>query len=186
MEYDVRAIRAEEWAPARELRLAALSDPLASVAFLETYEKAVERSEAWWRERTALLASGDGQCQFVAVGPDTVFAGSVGAVLERPGTVDEVVGLPVDRLQAHLYGVYVRPEHRGSGLTDALFAAALDWAWSQPGVERVRLIVNGSNPRAEGFYRRAGFVRTGLTLPFALNPALLEYEMEMLRQSDAR
>ncbi|MYY08940.1 hypothetical protein GT204_08510 [Streptomyces sp. SID4919] len=76
-----------------------------------------------------------------------------------------------------------------------MFAAALDWVWSQPGVERVRLIVNGANSRAivnganssaDGFYRRTGFVRTGLTLPFALNPALLEYEMEMLRQSDVR
>src|SRR5690606_37915167 len=40
MTYRIRTVRAEEWELLRELRLAALADPAASVAFNETYEDA--------------------------------------------------------------------------------------------------------------------------------------------------
>src|SRR4051794_16762229 len=45
MDYVIRAVRAGEWRLAKELRLAALQDPAAPVAFLETYEQALERSD---------------------------------------------------------------------------------------------------------------------------------------------
>jgi len=45
-----------------------------------------------------------------------------------------------------------------------LFDAGLEWAWSR-GAERVRLIVHEDNPRAQGFYRKAGFVPSGKVVP---------------------
>ncbi|MYV64039.1 GNAT family N-acetyltransferase, partial [Streptomyces sp. SID4931] len=65
--------------------------------------------------------------------------------------------------QAHLVGVFVRPEARGTGVTDALFREAVAWAWSlsAPRMERVRLYVHEKNSRAAAFYRKFGFVPSG-------------------------
>jgi GNAT superfamily N-acetyltransferase len=69
----------------------------------------------------------------------------------------------VERKQGHVVGVFVRPEERGSGLTEVLFDAALEWSWAQ-GLERVRLIVHEENGRAQRFYRRVGFLPSGVTV----------------------
>ncbi|MFC5202478.1 GNAT family N-acetyltransferase [Streptomyces sp. NPDC048448] len=156
----IRSIRADEWRAVKELRLAALRDPVAHLAFVETYEDSVARPDSFWQERAAGAAEGVlERRQFVAVGPDGVWRGSVVVLVERTGELD-ILGNMSERDQGHLVGVFVRPEHRGSGLTDALFDAALAWAWGI-GLERVRLFVHEKNGRAEAFYRRVGFVPTG-------------------------
>ncbi|MFI8194590.1 GNAT family N-acetyltransferase [Streptomyces sp. NPDC085946] len=164
MTYVIRSVRADEWPAVRELRLAALRDPIAHLAFLETYEAAEARPDSYWRERTARAAEGaDGAQQVIAEGPDGRWVASVTVLVEEPGTTDWA-GLPVEREQGHLVGVYVRPEDRGSGLTEVLFDAALEWSWGR-GLERVRLFVHEENGRAQRFYRRAGFVPSGVTVP---------------------
>ncbi|MFF9816771.1 GNAT family N-acetyltransferase [Streptomyces sp. NPDC014006] len=176
----IRPIRAEDWPAVKELRLAALRDPLAHLAFLETYEQAAERSDAFWQERAAGSGEGGtGARQFVAEGADGQWAGSVTVLVEEAGTTDWA-GFPVERRQGHVVGVYVRPEHRGSGLTKALFDAALEWAWGI-GLERVRLIVHEDNKRAQGFYRKAGFVPSGLTVPLPGAPEQTELEFVLER-----
>ncbi|WP_369218228.1 GNAT family N-acetyltransferase, partial [Streptomyces flavofungini] len=119
-EYVVRAVRAEEWPQVKELRLAALRDPAAPVAFLETYETAAARPDSFWQERAAGSSHQTSARQFVVVGPDGDWAGSVTVLIEEPGAKD-VFGGVIEQRQAHLVGVFVRPEHRGRGLTDALF-----------------------------------------------------------------
>lgn len=162
--YVIRSIRADEWPAVKELRLAALQDPVAHLAFLETYEDALTRSDAFWQERAAGACEGaDGAQQIIAARPDGVWVGTATVLVEEPGTTDWA-GLPVERKQGHVVGVFVRPEERGSGLTDVLFDAALEWAWSR-GAERVRLIVHEENGRAQRFYRRVGFVPSGTTVP---------------------
>ncbi|QFZ75535.1 GNAT family N-acetyltransferase [Streptomyces fagopyri] len=156
----IRSIRADEWRAVKELRLVALQDPVAHLAFMETYEESVVRPDAFWRERAAGAAEGvRDRRQFVAVGPDGTWGGSVVMLVERAGEPD-IFGDVSERSQGHLVGVFVRPEHRGSGVTDALFDTALAWAW-EIGLDRVRLFVHEKNGRAEAFYRRAGFVPTG-------------------------
>lgn len=58
MDYVVRAVRAEEWERAKEIRLAALRDPAAPIAFLETYEQALTKPDVFWQERSARAAEG--------------------------------------------------------------------------------------------------------------------------------
>lgn len=175
MNHEIRSVRADEWRAVKELRLVALRDPVAHLAFLETYEDAAARPDSFWRERTAGAAEGVGERrQFVAIGPDGVWDGSVAVLTEKAGEVD-VFGNVIERDQGHLVGVFVRPEHRGRGVTDALFDAALAWAWSV-GLERVRLFVHEKNGRAEAFYRRAGFVPTGGTATFPGNTGERELE----------
>ncbi|MFB7367974.1 GNAT family N-acetyltransferase, partial [Streptomyces hydrogenans] len=79
MNFEIRPVLADEWERARELRLAALSDPVAHLAFLETHEDAVTRPDDFWRERTAAAAAtGDGRVrQFVAEAPDGGWLGTV-------------------------------------------------------------------------------------------------------------
>lgn len=170
----IRPVRAEEWRAAKELRLTALRDPVAHLAYLDTYEEAVARPDSFWQERTA-----NGARQFIAETADGSWVGNVAVLIEEAGSTDWA-GFPVERRQGHLVGVYVAPGHRGSGLTKALFDAAVEWAWGR-GVERVRLIVHPENARALGFYRKAGFVESGVTVPPADRPEERELEMVLER-----
>ncbi|MFJ6349647.1 GNAT family N-acetyltransferase [Streptomyces sp. NPDC092046] len=164
MDFLIREIRGDEWERTREIRLAALQDPAAAIAFLDTYEAAVERPDPFWQERAEGASdSGAGSVrQFVAEAPDGHWLGTVTVLVERPS--DEVrFGEAALVDQTHIVGVYVRPEARGAGVIDALFRAAVEWSWTlpEPTVERVRLYVHEENARAAAFYRRFGFAPTG-------------------------
>ncbi|MFR9754443.1 GNAT family N-acetyltransferase [Streptomyces sp. TR06-5] len=172
----IRSTRAEEWPELKELRLAALQDPSAPIAFLETYEQAASEPDSFWQERARGAAAGTRVRQFVAEGRDGSLTGTVAVLIEDPGSED-VFGGRVAQRQAHIVGVFVRPEHRGSGLIDALFDAALAWARSVTDVARVRLSVHEDNARAEGAYRRYGFVRSGATTPMKGDASKMEHEM---------
>ncbi|GAA4031386.1 MULTISPECIES: GNAT family N-acetyltransferase [Streptomyces] len=181
--YVIRSVRADEWPAVKELRLAALKDPVAHLAFLETYDEAAAKPDSFWKERTASGAEGaTGVQQIIAEGPDGRWVGTLTVLVEEPGTTDWA-GFPVERKQGHLVGVFVRPEERGNGLTEVLFDAALEWAWAQ-GAERVRLIVHEENGRAQRFYRKVGFVPSGVTVPLAARPGELELEFVLERGSD--
>ena len=59
-----------------------------------------------------------------------------------------------------LWGMYVTPEARGSGLAAALVETLLAHAGKE--VEQVQLTVVVTKPRARRFYQRMGFVEYGL------------------------
>ena len=167
MRYEIRAKSPDEWELNRELRLAGLKDPASSVAFVNTYETEAAFPEEVWRSRGATPA-------FVAVDETGVWVGTVTVLVE----VGEEFPVP----QTHLVGVYVRPEFRGSGLAEDLLRAAIDWSFELPEkVDRVRLWVHEENPRAQAFYGRLGFTRTGGSMAFPLDETKTEYEMELPR-----
>ncbi|MFI8828200.1 GNAT family N-acetyltransferase [Streptomyces sp. NPDC053431] len=184
MDFSVRTVRADEWERARDIRLAALQDPAAPIAFLETYEGASAQPDSFWRERTeGGSESGGGRVrQFVAETSDGRWVGTVSVLVERPS--DEVrFGAPAKVDQTHLVGVFVRPEARGTGVIDALFRAAVDWSWTlpEPAIQRVRLYVHEDNARAAAFYRRFGFVATGETVAMPGDESAFEIEYELPR-----
>ncbi|MFF0430517.1 GNAT family N-acetyltransferase [Streptomyces sp. NPDC004520] len=186
MDYSIRTIRADEWEKTREIRLAALQDPIAHLAFLDTYEAAVERPDAFWKDRAeGSSESGDGSVlQFVAEAPDGSWAGTITLLVERPS--DEArFGEAAKVDQTHIVGVYVRPEARGTGVIDALFRAGVEWSWTvpEPAVERVRLYVHEKNARAAAFYRRFGFVATGDAVAVPGDDTARELEYELVRPS---
>ncbi|MFG1670298.1 GNAT family N-acetyltransferase [Streptomyces sp. Y7] len=180
MNYVIRSIRADEWPAVRELRLAALQDPVAHIAFLETYEEALARPDSFWMYRAAGGCEGaEGAQQIIVEAPDGRWVGTLTVLIEQPGTTDWA-GYPVERLQGHVVAVFVRPEERGSGLTEVLFDAGLEWAWGR-GAEQVRLIVHEENGRAQRFYRRVGFVPSGLLVPLSGKPEEKELEFVLPR-----
>ncbi|MER5208845.1 GNAT family N-acetyltransferase [Streptomyces sp. NPDC002825] len=186
MDYSIRTIRADEWEKTREIRLAALQDPVAHLAFLDTYEDAVERPDAFWQDRAeGGSETGGGKVrQLVAEAPDGSWAGTITLLVERPS--DEVrFGEAAKVDQTHIVGVYVRPEARGTGVIDALFRAGVEWSWTlpDPAIARVRLYVHEENARAAAFYRRFGFVATGESVAMPGDEGALELEYELVRPS---
>ncbi|MFE9678604.1 GNAT family N-acetyltransferase [Streptomyces sp. NPDC006259] len=179
MSYLIRSVRADEWPAVKELRLLALRDPVAHLAFLETYDEGLARSDSYWEERTTRAAEGaDDAQQIIAEGPDGEWVATLTVLVEEAGTKDWA-GFPVERRQGHVVGVFVRPEYRGIGLTEVLFDAGLEWAWAR-GLERVRLIVHEDNGRARTFYSRAGFMPSGVVVSLGddADGRELEYVLE--------
>lgn len=162
----VRPVRAHEWREVRELRLRALSDEVAGMAFGETLAVASARPEQFWVERAALASPEAGPDagvrQVVAVTPDGRWVGSVTVWLERAGEPD-VEGVAIPRFGGGIVGVYVEPAHRGQGLVQRLLDAAVDWV-RERGLDRARLYVHADNVRAQRAYATAGFRPTGVTL----------------------
>lgn len=155
---EIRRIRADEWPAMRALRLEAVQDPDAAIAFLETYEGLLARDESFWRDRARRAAESDEGAQFVATDAGE-WVGSLTVLLRTPGTLDHL-GRGVDDARADVVGVYVRPTHRGEGVIDALLAAGTGWATAQ-GAARIELDVHTDNSRARAAYRRCGFSETG-------------------------
>jgi GNAT superfamily N-acetyltransferase len=156
----VRRVRAGEWRSLRELRLDALRDPIAHLAYLETIEAALERPDSFWQERTRTASSGTTAGQFVAVDEHGDLAGTATALVTAPGEPDYIGGTS-PHLRGAVVAVYVRPGHRGSGVLQAVLAETEAWLGGI-GVKQVRLHVNEQNLRAQGAYRKCGYVDTGV------------------------
>ncbi|MFE9258413.1 GNAT family N-acetyltransferase [Streptomyces sp. NPDC006879] len=187
MEHLIRPIRPEEWSKVRELRLQALSDPVAPIAFLETLERAGGHPDSFWQQRAIRFSQGPGARQFVAEAPDGRWEASVAVLVEEAGSKDFLDHtVPVD--QGHLVGVYTRPEVRGTGVTAALYARALDWAWAlrAPLLQRVRLYVHTDNTPARASYRRFGFVPSGECAAGPGDPGAIEVEYVIERPEALR
>lgn len=179
-EHLIRSISADEWPEVKQLRLLALQDPVAHLAFLETYENALAKPDSFWQER-AERGSRDSRTgqQIIAQGPEGAWVGTVTVLVEEADTVDWA-GYPVERRQGHLVGVWVRPDHRGVGMTERLFGHAVEWAW-HTGVDRVRLMVHEDNGRAQALYRKCGFMPTGRVVPLEMMPGKSELEFVLDR-----
>lgn len=182
MEHTVRAVEAADWQQAKKLRLAALQDPLAPLAFLDTYEQALAKPDAHWQGRAADAAEGRIGRQFVAqAADDGRWLGTVSVLVERAG-VETFFGDVPSVEQAHVVGVFVQPEARGTGVAQALFHAAQEWSWQlEHRVERIRLFVHEDNHRAEAMYVKAGFTPSGHTVPAAHDASRVERELVLPR-----
>ncbi|QES48995.1 GNAT family N-acetyltransferase [Streptomyces venezuelae] len=181
-QHAIRAVRADEWQQVKELRIAALKDPVASIAFLESLAEAEAKPDSHWQDRAAGASHGRSVRQFIAEAPDGRWDGSVTVLIEEAGD-SGIFGGAMALNQGHLVGVFVRPGQRGTGLIEALFEAALDWAWSleTPVLERVRLYVHERNDRAAACYRRMGFTPTGEVVPMPGDPSAKELEYAVPR-----
>jgi GNAT superfamily N-acetyltransferase len=155
----IRTTVETDWERVRDLRLEMLRDT--PIAYLETVETALARTEDEWRERAAR--------------GDTASSRSLVAVLDGRwvGTMTGLVS--TTGLGPLLVGVYVAPAARGAGVADALLDAVELWAAGHG--TTLTLHVHEANARARAFYARRGFVETGATIPYPLDPYAREVEM---------
>jgi GNAT superfamily N-acetyltransferase len=136
----VRVLDEDQWQDYRRLRLAALeADP---DAFASSLAEEQEFPEERWRDRIRrsrrLVASRDDVDLGVA---------SVGDARDEYGVIDQV---------AELFGMWVRPDARGTGVAWELVTAAAEQA-RRDGHRQLRLWVSTDNGRAVGFYSSYGF-----------------------------
>lgn len=176
MSFSVRRVRADEWTRVRDLRLDAVRDPAAPIAFLHTYEEESAHDDAFWRARASGAAAGDSVAQFVAE-EHGEWIGTLTVLRWKEGAEDHH-GRTVDAPRGDVVGVFIRQEARGRGVVDALFDAAARWARAI-GDDRLVLDVHADNQRAQAAYRRAGFTPTGLEFTGSIGP-----EIEMSRPLD--
>ncbi|MEU8423504.1 hypothetical protein AB0C15_21780 [Micromonospora sp. NPDC048835] len=88
-DYVIRPIRAHEWREVRALRLEALRDEDAPLAFVESYEEGAAQPDEFWQTR-AQGSSDDGgpqtgARQFVAIAGDGTWVGTSVALVEKAG-----------------------------------------------------------------------------------------------------
>jgi GNAT superfamily N-acetyltransferase len=149
-----------DWREYRALRMEMIADT--PMAFGESLEMVTARDERGWRERAG--NNSETSIRLAAITAEGTWVGSMGAYVDR-----------VDGLT--LVGVYVAPRHRGdqAGVTSALIDAVEDWARER--ADQIRLDVHESNSRARAAYAKRGYVETGRTKPYPLDPAHNEVEM---------
>jgi ribosomal protein S18 acetylase RimI-like enzyme len=151
----VRALGGEEWQAYRQVRLAALKE--SPEAFASTYDAEVEYDEELWRLRLArserLLAS-DGE--------EPVGIASLGQA-EEDGV-------------AELFGMWVTPVRRGSGVAWRLTEAAAQHARAA-GRRALKLWVSTDNGRAVAFFSSFGFRPTDQRRPMTTDAAVEELAM---------
>ena len=144
----VRRLAENEWEQYRAVRLTALEE--SPEAFAATLEEEQQLSEQDWRDRmgrsTRLLAERDGASVGVA---------SVGVA----GESDEDAG--------ELFGLWVEPALRGSGIATELVRAGAETAASQ-GYRRLRYWVGTENGRAVAFASGYGFRPTSDRRPMGV------------------
>jgi GNAT superfamily N-acetyltransferase len=167
----IRRFAPDEWRTYRDLRLRALAE--SPDAFGSTLAREHERPDADWAARLDAGARSPAEAALVA---------------ERGG---EPVGLAWARLEdsspgvAHLYQVWVAPEHRGRGAARGLLAAAADWARAA-GAHTLALDVTCGDTPAMRLYTRAGCRPAGAPQPLRPGSTLRVQPLRLrLTETDA-
>jgi RimJ/RimL family protein N-acetyltransferase len=141
--FQIRRLEPHDVAAYREIRLEGLKNH--PETFGASWEDELEQPDSWWIER---LES------------STVFGGWTdrSPLLGVAGFY--VLGPTKQRHKGILWGMYVRPAARGTGLAAALLQRVIEHA--RPLVEEIRLTVMASNTAAHRLYSAAGFEPYGL------------------------
>jgi RimJ/RimL family protein N-acetyltransferase len=158
----VRRLEPGEAELLRGLRLRALAD--SPRAFGAALEDEAELPCDAWEARAALAAAGEQQVVFVALDGETPVGMAGGRWFERAEST------------IALWGMWVDPGARGTGVAPALVAAVRDWA-SDVGARRLRLGVVADGAAAIRFYERLGFRREGGLHRLTRDPDQLYFEM---------
>ncbi|HEY8822266.1 MAG TPA: GNAT family N-acetyltransferase [Dermatophilaceae bacterium] len=153
-------LEADDWQAYRAIRLAMLEE--SPSVFGSTHAEAASFDEELWRQRLT-----DNVVILASVGASS--AGSV--VYSEFGMTD-----PGD---CALFGMWVDPGFRGTGIGRALVDAVVAQARAARKRRLVLHVVTGNDP-ASRLYERAGFVPTGHTVPFPLDNGVVEVEMELV------
>jgi len=138
----IRLLTPGDAASYRAIRLAGLKDT--PEAFGSTFEAEAAKPLAWFFDRLTVS-------QVFGTFRGSELLGVAGFAV-REGAKEAHKGL--------LWGMYVRPEARGSGAAHRLVEAVVDFA--RPRVELIQLSVVVGNERARRLYARHGFVEYGI------------------------
>lgn len=164
-EFSIRRTTASDWQEIRDLRIEMIRDT--PTAYAESLEEALALDEAAWNLRGERGTAAHG-IAIAAISDTGQWVGMMGGFVPDPQTGPLLVG------------VYVAPGWRGRqvGLTDALLATVEAWARTEG--QRLTLHVHEENTRAQKYYERQGFIATGHSMAYNLEPT--KNELEMVKQ----
>jgi GNAT superfamily N-acetyltransferase len=152
---EVRRVRPGDGALLQRLRLRALeADPLA-------FSSTLARELAWhdeWEAWALRHASGADEATFVALAADGAAAGLAGGFRDA-----------ADVARFELFSMWVGPEHRRTGHAARLVEEVAGWALEGGGRQ---LLLSVTDPGAQAFYERCGFVEDGRREPLPHTPAI--------------
>ena len=164
----VQRLGADQWESYRQVRLSALTD--SPEAYASTLEREQVFDEWTWRSRLSengtFLATRHGVVAGTATG---LFPGEQSSPGEQGGATTR------DRM---LVAMWVLPDHRGTGVAQALVEAVVGWA-REDGAERVLLSVVDTNEVGRRLYERMGFALTGRAEPLARDLSRSELELQL-------
>ncbi len=167
--FAVRRIRPDEGARLRAIRLAALADAPGDAT--TTLARAEARPPEHWDEAAVANASGALQATFFAEPAD-----GTGAPVPGEGPVGLIGAYANETGIVNLVGLWSAPGHRDVGVAPALIDAVAAWA-TTIGADRLRIWVVERNEFARAFYLDQGFVATGASIPYELDPRLKQVAM---------
>ncbi|NNN01741.1 MAG: GNAT family N-acetyltransferase [Acidimicrobiaceae bacterium] len=141
----------EDWSVLKSIRLEALFDT--PEAFGSTFGESSSWSDARWRK-----AAQDWHFFLAELEGRTLGMVTAGFNDQHPGT-------------GWMYGMYVTPDARGTGVATKLMNAACEWALAQ-GLSQLHLQVTTIVSRARAFYEKSGFVSTGESITMERDPSI--------------
>lgn len=144
MSIRIRQLNENEWAEFSRIRLQALStDPQ---VFGSNYEKESRMTESEWRVR---LRAKDNAI-FLIYENETPIGMTCVSVDRNDAT----------KKTALLWGSWLAPSFRGKGLSELMYRTRLEWAKTQPTVEKIIVSHRASNLASKRANRKHGFVST--------------------------
>jgi RimJ/RimL family protein N-acetyltransferase len=172
MSFTIRRLTAADAAAYRELRLEGLQQH--PDGFGSAYEDEADKPLSWTEQRMTDAAVFGGFLRHAEMTTESL-DGAAGLIVPQGAKI---------RHKGALFGMYVRPVARGTGLAAAVVQAVLDHARGV--VNEIQLTVSPDNEAALRLYRKAGFVEYArepralkvdgkyhdsilMTLPFDLN-----------------
>jgi ribosomal protein S18 acetylase RimI-like enzyme len=153
-------LAADDWQAYRAIRLAMLQESPRS--FRSTHAQAAIFDEQLWKQRLA---------------QNVVFLARVGQLPAGSATYSDRD--MTDPGECALFGMWVDPRFRGTGVGRALVDAVIAQARSA-GRRRVVLHVMAHNDPAVRLYEQEGFVQTGHTFPHPSDDQVVEVEMGLV------
>jgi ribosomal protein S18 acetylase RimI-like enzyme len=148
---EIRRVEPDDWPGIRGVRLRSLED--APDAFGGTFDDEAAHDEERWRSWATGWVGAGRQALFAAVEGDEWLGIALG------------VRWDAEPDAAHLYAMWVDPEHRRRGVGLALVEEVVRWSRAVPGTRRLLLAATISNPAAIALYERCGFADTGDRMP---------------------
>jgi ribosomal protein S18 acetylase RimI-like enzyme len=160
----LRTLTPEDAAAFQALRLRGLQE--CPEAFASSYEEEVGTAPGEIQKR-------------LKPKPDSAILGAF-----RDGKLIALTGVQRESMaklahKAFIWGVYVAPEARGSGVGSKVVSHALNYASETLGVRQVNLGVNTKNTAAVALYSKLGFAQYGMERGFLLLAGELHDEYQM-------
>lgn len=166
---NVRALAEDDWERYRSVRLSALAD--SPDAFAATSDDESQLDEDFWRERmrrsTRLVAERDGEV-----------VGVVSLGETRASELDAEVDDDEDAKAGEIFGLWVHPDARGSGVASELVRASARQA-RDDGRRHVAFWVSTENGPAVAFASGIGFRPTDYRRPMNVESGEQDPDVEL-------